>query len=141
MIIIIILYWKFSKKVSKIFNEYIIVKTISPLIDIEEYKNENLPSDRQMYNTLICNYDGIKYFLSGVKFLKNNQKFLELNPLSNGEEKMKTLQSLELKTIDLESKMTKMSDNIDLLLENYNETVDIINKKFALYNQLLDNKK
>ena len=45
---------------------------------------------------------------------------------------MKTLQSLELKTIDLESKMTKMSDNIDLLLENYNETVDIINKKLLL---------
>ena len=89
-----------------------------------------------MYNTLICNYDGIKYFLSGVKFLKNNQKYLELNPLSNGEEKMKTLQSYELKTIDLESKMTKMSDNIDSLLQNYNETVDIINKKFALYNQL-----
>ena len=94
-----------------------------------------------MYNTLICNYDGIKYFLSGVKFLKNNEKYLELNPLSNGEEKMKTLQGYELKTSDLESKMTKMSDNIDLLLQNYNETVDIINKKFALYNQLLDNKK
>ena len=117
------------------------MKNISPLLDIEEYKNENIPSDRQMYNTLICNYDGIKYFLSGVKFLKNNEKYLELNPLSNGEEKMKTLQGYELKTIDLESKMTKMSDNIDLLLQNYNETVDIINKKFALYNQLLDNKK
>ena len=30
--------------------------------------------------------------------------------------------------------------NIDQLLQNYNETVDIINKKFALYNQLLDKK-
>ena len=109
-------------------------------MNIEEYKNENIPSDRQIYNTLICNYDGIKIFLSSVKYLKNNQKFLELNPLSNGEEKMKTLQSHEIKTIDLESKMAKMTDNIDLLLQNYNETVDIINKKFALYNQLLDNK-
>ena len=117
------------------------MKNLSPLLDIEEYKNENIPSDRQMYNTLICNYDGIKYFLTGVKFLKNNEKYLELNPLSNGEEKMKTLQGFELKTIDLESKMTKMSDNIDALLENYNETVDIINKKLDLYNQLLDNKK
>ena len=116
------------------------MNNVAPLLNIEEYKNENIPSDRQIYNTLICNYDGIKIFLSGVKFLKNNQKFLELNPLSNGEEKMKTLQSQEIKTIDLESKMAKMSDNIDLLLQNYNETVDIINKKFALYNQLLDNK-
>ena len=133
---------KKSKKLYKIkIFFFLIVKNITPLIDIEEYKNENIPSDSQMYNTLICNYSGINEFMNGVKYLKNNQKFLELNPLSNGEEKMKTLQSYELKTIDLESKMTKMSDNIDLLLENYNETVDIINKKFALYNQLLDNKK
>ena len=61
--------------------------------------------------------------------------------MTNGEEKMKTLKTYELKSIDLESKMTKMTDNIDLLLQNYNETVDIINKKFALYNKLLDDKK
>jgi len=117
------------------------VKNIAPLLNIEEYKNENLPSDRQIYNALILSYDNIKNFLSGVKFLKNNQKFLEANPMSNSEEKMKILKSYELKSIDLESKMTKMTDNIDQLLQNYNETVDIINKKFALYNKLLDDKK
>ena len=114
------------------------MKNISPLLDIEEYKNENIPSDRQMHNALKRNYEHIKNFLTGVKFLKNNQQLLEVNPLSNVEEKMKSLQSDELKTIDLESKTTKMSDNIDLLLQNYNETVEIINKKFALYNQLLN---
>ena len=117
------------------------MKTVSPLLNIEEYKSENIPSDRQIYNTLILSYDNIKSFLSGVKFLKNNQKFLETNPITNGEEKMKTLKNYELKTIDLESKMTKMTDNIDRLLQNYNEPVDIINKKFALYNKLLDDKK
>ena len=117
------------------------MKTVAPLLNIEEYKSENIPSDRQIYNTLILSYDNIKSFLSGVKFLKNNQKFLETNPISNAEEKMKTLKSYELKSIDLESKMTKMTDNIDQLLQNYNETVDIINKKFALYNKLLDDKK
>ena len=79
--------------------------------------------------------------MAGVKFLKNNQKFLETNPLTNAEDKMKTLKSQELKTIDLENKIAKMTDNIDQLLQNYNETVDIINKKFALYNKLLDDKK
>ena len=117
------------------------MKNIAPLLNIEEYKNENLPSDRQIYNTLILSYDNIKNFLSGVKFLKDNRKFLEVNPMSNSEEKMKMLKSYELKSIDLESKMTKMTDNIDQLLQNYNETVDIINKKFALYNKLLDDKK
>ena len=92
-----------------------------------------------MHSALKRNYEHIKNFLTGVKFLKNNQQFLEINPLSNAEEKMKMLESDELKTIDLESKTTKINDNIDLLLQNYNETVDIINKKFALYNQLLNN--
>ena len=106
------------------------MKNVAPLLNIEEYKNENIPSDRQIYNTLILSYDNIKYFLSGVKFLKNNQKFLETNPITNAEDKMKTLKSYELKTIDLQSKMNKMTDNIDQLLQNYNETIDIINKKF-----------
>ena len=117
------------------------MKSIAPLLNIDEYKDENIPSDRQIYNTLILFHDNIKYFLSGVKFLKNNHKFLETNPMSNAEDKMKTLKTFELKSIDLESKMTKMTDNIDQLLQNYNETVDIINKKFALYNKLLDEKK
>ena len=69
------------------------MKNVAPLLNIEEYKNENIPSDRQIYNTLILSYDNIKYFLSGVKFLKNNQKFLETDPMTNGEEKMKTLTS------------------------------------------------
>ena len=94
-----------------------------------------------MYNDLVCNYYGIKNFLSGVKYLKNNKDKNEINPLPNTEEKIKSLNSYEIKNIELESKMTKMSENIDLLLQNYNETVDIINKKFSLYNQILDNKK
>ena len=117
------------------------MRNVLPLLNIEDYKNENLPSDKQIYNALILNYESIKSFLSGVKFLKNKQKFLEANPISNAEDKMKTLKTYELKSIDLESKMTKMTNNIDQLLQNYNETVDIINKKFALYNELLNNKK
>ena len=85
---------------------------VSPLLNIEEYKSENIPSDRQIYNTLILSYDNIKYFLAGVKFLKNNQKFLETNPLTNAEDKMKTLKSQELKKIDLENKIAKMTDNM-----------------------------
>ena len=37
---------------------------VSPLLNIEEYKSENIPSDRQIYNTLILSYDNIKYFLA-----------------------------------------------------------------------------
>ena len=36
------------------------MKNVAPLLNIEEYKNENIPSDRQIYNTLILSYDNIK---------------------------------------------------------------------------------
>ena len=117
-----------------------IVKHFSPILDIDEYKNENIPSERQMNYDLNKNHDAIINFISYVKFLKNNQKFLETNPLTNLEGKMKKIQQNELKTIDLEEKNTKVTDDIDNLLQNYNETINIINKKFALYNQLLEKK-
>ncbi len=40
--------------------------------------------------------------------------------------------------MNIENKVNKMSNNIDNLLKNYTETIDIINNKFALYNELLD---
>ena len=66
---------------------------------------KTLKSNGQIYNTLILSYDNIKYFLTGVKFLMNNQKFLETNRLTNVENKMIMLKSYELKTILLESKI------------------------------------
>ena len=66
---------------------------------------KTLKSNGQIYNTLILSYDNIKYFLTGVKFLMNNQKFLETNRFTNVENKMIMLKSYELKTILLESKI------------------------------------
>ena len=34
----------------------------------------------------------MKKFLNAVNYLKNNQKYLKSNPLSNDEERMKTIQ-------------------------------------------------
>lgn len=113
---------------------------MSPLLDPDKLKSENNIQDKDMYFQLLSNYDELKSFLSDIKFIKKNQHYLELNPMVDGREKIKTLENLELKSINLESKMSKMSDNIDNLMQNYNETIDIINKKFALYNELLDNK-
>ena len=55
----------------------------------------------------------------------------------NKQEKINAIKPLELQSMNLEAKVSKMNDNVDNLLKNYNETIDIINKKFALYNQLL----
>ena len=35
------------------------MKSIAPLLNLDEYKNENIPSDRQIYNTLILSHDNI----------------------------------------------------------------------------------
>ena len=72
---------------------------------MKNIKMKTLKSNGQIYNTLILSYDNIKYFLTGVKFLMNNQKFLETNRLTNVENKMIMLKSYELKTILLESKI------------------------------------
>ena len=93
-----------------------------------------------MYFLLMSNFDELKTFLENLNYVKKNHKYLELNPIVDAQDKIKMMKPLELKTMNLESKISKMTDNIDNLLQNYNETVEIINQKFALYNELLDKK-
>ncbi len=113
---------------------------LSPLLDPEKLKDESNLQDKEMYFLLISNFDELKSFLENLNYVKKNQKYLELNPIVDAQDKIKTMKPLELKTMNLESKISKMTDNIDNLLQNYNETIEIINQKFALYNELLDKK-
>lgn len=113
---------------------------LSPLLDPEKLKDESNLQDKEMYFLLISNFDELKSFLENLNYVKKNQKYLELNPIVDAQDKIKTMEPLELKTMNLESKISKMTDNIDNLLQNYNETIEIINQKFALYNELLDKK-
>ena len=85
----------------------------------------------------MLNQDEIESFLKNIEFIKQNQQYLESDS-SDIDEKIKIIKPLEIKSMNIESKVNKMSDNIDNLLKNYTETIDIINKKFALYNELLD---
>ena len=113
---------------------------LSPLLDPEKLKDESNLQDKEMYFLLISNFDELKSFLENLNYVKKNQMYLELNPIVDVQYKIKTMKPLELKTMNLESKISKMTDNIDNLLQNYNETIEIINQKFALYNELLDKK-
>ena len=85
----------------------------------------------------MLNQEEIESFLKNIEYIKQNQQYLESN-LNDIDEKIKIIKPLEVKSMNIESKVNKMSDNIDNLLKNYTETIDIINKKFALYNELLD---
>ena len=85
----------------------------------------------------MLNQEEIESFLKNIEYIKQNQQYLESDS-SDIDEKIKIIKPLEIKSMNIESKVNKMSDNIDNLLKNYTETIDIINKKFALYNELLD---
>ncbi len=85
----------------------------------------------------MLNQDEIESFLKNIEFIKQNQQYLESN-LNNSDENIKINKLFEVKSMNIENKVNKMSNNIDNLLKNYTETIDIINKKFALYNELLD---
>jgi hypothetical protein len=109
------------------------------LFDPKKIKENHNLSDKEMFTLLMLNQDEIENFLKNIEYIKQNQKYLEVNNIDT-EEKIKIIKPLETKSMDLESKMTKMTDNIDNLLKNYTETIDIINKKFELYNELLGQK-
>ena len=110
---------------------------LSPLLENDKLKNDTNLGDKEMYFLLMSNFDEIRSFLENMKYIKKNQKYLELNPIVDTDEKINVIKPLELQSMNLEAKVSKMNDNVDNLLKNYNETIDIINKKFTLYNQLL----
>ena len=110
---------------------------LSPLLENDKLKNDTNLGDKEMYFLLMSNFDEIRSFLENLKYIKKNQKYLELNPIVDADEKINAIKPLELQSMNLEATVSKMNDNVDNLLKNYNETIDIINKKFALYNQLL----
>lgn len=114
---------------------------LAPYLSTELLSIENLLKDEEMEQLIAANHDEIESFLQTLSFLKRNEKSLKLNPILDADEKIKIINQLELKSMTMESKLMKMNDNIDALLKNYNQTIDIINKKFALYNELCNNQK
>jgi hypothetical protein len=90
-----------------------------------------------MYLMIISNYDELKKFCKNLNFIKENQNYLELTPVVDSQEKILKLKPLELQTMDMETKVLQLSNNVDNLLKNYNETVNVINEKFSMYNKLL----
>ena len=90
-----------------------------------------------MYILISDKVDEVKDFVDNINYVKENLNFLELNPITDSNNKIEMIKPLEVDSIDLESKLSKVNNNVDVLLKNYNETCDVINKKFALYDRLL----
>ena len=92
-----------------------------------------------MYLMILSNESEMQKFCKNLNTVKENQSFLDLNAVAEGPEKILEIKPLELKTMEMETKVLQISQNIDNLLKNYSETVDVINEKFNLYNKLISN--
>lgn len=113
---------------------------IYPLLDEDNFREDSILSDKEKYFLIMSNFDELENFLKNINYIKKNQKSLEVNLMIEGDKKINEIRPLELKGMELESKASKMTENIENLVKNYTETIEVINKKFKLYNDLLNSK-
>ncbi len=104
---------------------------------MEKLITNNQLNEKEMYLLINDKIEEIKSFANNIIYIRENLNFLELNPVTDCNKKIEQIKNLEVESIELDSKLCKMNNNIDILLKNYNETCDVINKKFALYDKLL----
>ena len=104
---------------------------------MEKIKNNHNLQEKEMYYLIDDKSDEIKTFLDNTNYVKENLNFLEMNPITDANKKIDMIKPLEEKSIELDSKLMKLDTNVDILLKNYNETCDVINRKFAMYDKLL----
>ncbi len=76
-----------------------------------------------MHLLILTNYEELLQFSKNLKVVKENQKYLEFNPVIDGQEKIKKIKPLELKSLNMESNVNLISTNIDTLIQNYHQTV------------------
>lgn len=110
---------------------------MKPFLDVEKLITNHQLSEKEMYLLITDKLEEIRSFVDNINYVKENLNFLELNPITDCNKKIETIKPLEVGSIELDSKLAKISNNIDVLLKNYNETCEVINKKFAMYDKLL----
>jgi hypothetical protein len=71
---------------------------LSPLLDIERLRSDYNISEKEMYLMIMSNYDEMKEFSKNLNYVKENQNYLELNPIVDGQDKILKLKPLELKS-------------------------------------------
>lgn len=112
------------------------MKDLAPLLNVEKLSSEFNISESEMYVLIINNFDELENFLTNLKFIKDNQNVLDSNPIHEVEEKKRILKPLELKSINLYSKILQIDESLENLSSKYSNSVASLNEKFAFYNEL-----
>lgn len=120
------------KEVHKKFEE------LNPLLNVEKLSSEFNISENEMYVMIIANFDEIESFLVNLKFIKDNQKTLDLDPICDLDEKKRILTKHEYNSINQYTKIYQTHEAIDKLCISYSESISDINEKFGIYNKLID---
>ena len=61
------------------------------MLDAERLRSETNIQEKEMYLMILSNYDELKSFLVNLNYVKTNQNYLELNPIVDGQDKIKKL--------------------------------------------------
>ena len=120
------------KEVHKKFEE------LNPLLNVEKLTSEFNINEDEMYALIIVNFDEIESFLLNLKYIKDNQKILEYEPIIDIDEKKNILREKEINSIDLFTKVYQTHESVDKLCSTYYESVSNLNEKFDLYTKILD---
>ena len=111
------------KKCNVLYN---LVEELSPFLDFEKLKNDQNMTEKEMHLLILTNYDELLHFSKNLKIVKENQKYLEFNPVIDGQDKIKKIKPLELKTLNMESNISQISSNVDSVIQNYHQTVFLL---------------
>lgn len=114
------------------------MKELAPLLNVEKLSSEFTISENEMYVLVMTNFDELESFLNNLKFIKENQKVLDFDIIKDLEEKKKTIKPLELKSINLYSNINQIHEAVDKISDNYSKSVELLNDKIFIYNELLD---
>jgi hypothetical protein len=120
------------KEVHKKFEE------LSPLLNVERLTSEFTVTENEMYSMILANYEEIESFLANLKFINENQKILDYDPIVDLETKIQTIKKHELDCITQSTNIYQTHDSIDQLAIAYSESISNVNEKLYNFNRLID---
>jgi hypothetical protein len=120
------------KEVHKKFEE------LSPLLNVERLTSEFTVTENEMNSMILANYEEIESFLANLKFINENQKILDYDPIVDLETKIQTIKKHELDCITQSTNIYQTHDSIDQLAIAYSESISNVNEKLYNFNRLID---